>query len=244
MASNHHSIKAILYPNLLKNNKGKFKSQTISYQTLGINDICESFCSKSGSGVNPNAMEYHVQLFLAEMAELLNDGYAVNTGYFSASASIQGSFDSKNGEFDANKHKINFKFTQGSILRKQASKSKAEILHIASANYGIEKIIDTHSGSENNVLTPNGNLRIKGRKIKLMGEHPDVGLSFIDQASGERHRVSPSDIIINQNSALIILIPNLQPSTYQLELCTQYTGKSTPIIGVHKSTFAPILVVQ
>lgn len=244
MSSSHHSIKAVLLPNLLKNNKGKYKSQTITSQTLGVKDICNSCCSKGNTGANPGTMEYHVKLFLEEMGELLTDGFAVNTGYFSAFASLQGSFDTKADKFNADKHKVIFKFTQGNILRKKAMNTKAEILHITTNMYGIEKIIDSHSSSENNLLTPNGALRIKGKRIKLMGAHPDVGIYFIDQQSTARYKVPTPDIVINQNNQLIIVIPQLQPGTYTLVLCTQYVGKSTPIQGLHTNTFAHTLKVE
>ena len=237
MASNHRSIKAVLYPNLLKNNAGTFKAQTITYQTLGIKDICKSLSDKPLAGVDPNAVEYHVRLFLEEMGELLTEGYAINTGYFGATASVKGSFANKNDHFDAKRHAVTFKFTQGVVMRKKAAETQAEILQIASANYGIQQVLDHHTGSENNLLTPSNALKIKGKNVKLIGSHPDVGVYFINETTNERTKLPATDVIINENSRLMIVIPELQPGIYHLEYITQYAGKGTPLLEPRSSTF-------
>jgi len=243
MDANHHTIKAVLYPNLLKNNEGTYKAQTITEQTLGIKDICSSFCSKPGTGVDPDAMEYHVRLFLEEMGELLAEGFAINTGYFAATASIRGSFNSKHDTFDKEKHAVTYKFTQGSVLRKKAAETHAEILHITSTRYGIQYVVDNHSGSENNLLTPSNALKIKGINVKLVGSHPDVGVYFINETTGERTKVPATDVVINENSRLMIMIPDLQSGSYHLEYITQYAGSAIPLAEPRSSTFAPTLQV-
>ena len=243
MSSNHHTIKAELQPNLLKNNQGTFKAQTIAYQTLGIKDICHSLANKPGTGVNPDALEYHVRLFLEEMGELLTDGFAINTGYFAASASIRGSFKHKNDIFDSKRHSVNFKFSQGAVLRKKAAETQAEILHVVSNSYGIQSVKDNHSHSENELLTPGNALHIKGLKLKLTGNHPDVGVYFISETTGECSKVPTTDVLNNLNNQLLIVIPDLQPDTYRLKHITQYAGNSIPLAEVRSTTFAPILRV-
>ena len=243
MSSNHHKIKAELYPNLLKNNQGTFKAQTIACQTLGVKDICRSLTNKPGTGVDPDAMEYHVRLFLEEMGELLADGFAINTGYFSASASIKGSFKHRNDNFDPERHCIAFKFSQGAVLRKKASATQAEILHVINNHYGIQNVKDNHSHSENDLLTPGNALHIKGVKLKLTGLHPDEGIYFISETSGERTKVAACDFIVNQNGQLLIVIPELQPDSYRLEHITLYAGKGKPLTEPRRSTFIRTLRV-
>lgn len=243
MSINHHRIKAVLLPNQLKNNEGTFKAQTIAYQTLGVKDICKSLSKKPGTGVDPDAVAYHVSLFLEEMSELLCDGFAINTGYFAAAASIRGSFGSKHDKFDKEKHAVTYKFTQGTVLRKKASETQAEILHISGSSYGIQHVLDNHSGSINDLLTPSNALKMKGVKLKLVGTHPDVGIYFINETTGERTKVPAFDVVINQNSQLVVVIPELQPGSYRLEHITQYAGSNIPLAEPRTSTFAPTLRV-
>jgi|GEM_PF-401750 len=243
MCNIHHAIKAVLYPNPLKNNDGTFKAQTLMSQTLGIKDICNSLCNRSMTGVDPNAIEYHVRLFLEEMGELLADGYAINTGYFAAGATIRGSFKHENDKFDAERHSITYKFSQGAVLRKRNAGTKAEILHIRTSIYGFQQVKDSYSGSEYDLITPGGGLKIKGIKMKLTGSHPDVGLYFISETTGERTKVPAVDVITNQNNNLLILIPRLQPGSYRLEHITQYAGKGTPLNEPRSCTLLQILRV-
>jgi len=244
MSYTHHKIKAVLQPNQLKNNEGKFKAQTISYQTLDIKDICRSLSKKPGIGIDPEAVEYHVSLFLEEMNELLQEGFAINTGYFAAAASIRGTFDSGNDTFDKEKHAVTYKFTQGSVLRKQAAETQAEILHVSNTNYGIQTVKDTHTNSENKVLTPNSPLKISGIKLKLTGSHPTVGVYFVNQTTGERTKVDSTDIVVNLNNQLMVMIPDLQPGPYCIEYVTQYAGSTIPLTEPRTSTFAPTLQVN
>jgi len=243
MSSDHHPIKALLYPNLLKNNSNKFKAQVIIKEALSIKDICDSHCSKAASGIHPDAMEYHVKLFLEEMSNLLDEGFGINTGYFVAAPTIKGSFDSKNDKFDLARHNVTYKFSTGSLLRERASDIKAEILHVNYSGYGIQQVNDIYSNTSNDLLTPGGGLKIKGKKIKLTGAHPDVGIYFISETTGQRTKVTQVSMITNQNNNLVILIPYLQPDSYRLEVITQYAGKGSPLNEPRSITQESILRV-
>ncbi|MDD4990637.1 MAG: DUF4469 domain-containing protein [Paludibacter sp.] len=128
-------------------------------------------------------------------------------------------------------------------MRKKASTTEAEIVYVASNNFGIQQVVDNHTGSENNLLTPSNALKIKGIKIKLVGTHPDVGVYFINETTGERTKVPAYDIVTNLNSQLMVIIPELQPGCYRLEHITQYAGSAILLAEPRTSTFAPTLQV-
>lgn len=229
MSKDHQRIKALLYPNPMKNTHGTFMARTNAYGTLGIKDICQSKGSKHGSLNNPENMEYYVHLFFEEMAELLTQGYNINTGYFKAAAKINGTFNSSNDEFDSERHKVNFKFSQGDTMRKIATETKAEILHIIPFNFVIGEVTDCFTDSVSELLTPGGNLIIDGVKIKLIGDDPTIGVYFINESTGERTKVPANEVALNQNNKLIIIIPHLEIGEYRLEVVTQYSGSGTPL---------------
>jgi len=244
MTGTHHKIKAQLYPNLLKNANGTYKARTITGKSRDIKDICNSLCSKPGIGIEPGNLEYHVKLFFEEMSDLLANGMAINTGYFAAEPTVRGAFKNKMDQFDSERHRVTFKFSQASILRKRAAGTQAEILHIIPDNYGIQQVTDNCTRSENNLITPGNVLHIKGIKLKLIGNQPDVGLYFINQTTGERIKVPPVDVITNQNARLLIMIPELPAGLYQLEHITQYGGKGIPLAQPRSSIFASILRIE
>ena len=130
--------------------------------------------------ISAAAMQHGVQLFLKEMAYLLCDGFSVNTGYFTAVPSIRGNFNSPNEHFDSDKHTILFQFNQGETLRKELPSIDVEIEGVAEAGTEIMQVTDIKTGSVNDLLTPNRNLRMVGSRLKLAGDHPEVGLVFIN----------------------------------------------------------------
>jgi hypothetical protein len=219
-----HKIKAWEYPNLLtKDNPNDYIARVSTERTLSIGDICESAVTRGGADVTSSAMEHAVALFLKEMGYLLCDGFGVNTGWFTASAHIRGVFESVDEKFDPKKHSLGFEFHQGTLLRKELESVTVEILGVADTGATITQVIDVKTGSVNDLLTPNRNLKIAGYKIKIAGENVANGVYFIDTTTSQRTKVDDSDVVVNNPSELIIVIPPLATGTYQLEVTTQYT---------------------
>jgi hypothetical protein len=79
----------------------------------------------------------------------------------------------------------------------------------------------------NDLLTPGRNLKISGNKIKIAGENPANGIFFVNTSTSTHTQVEINDIVTNNPSELIVIIPDLQPGTYQLEVVTQYAGEAT-----------------
>ena len=218
-----HKIRAKLYDNLLTPDPNDFSARVISERSLNIKDICESSATRGGADVSAPAMQHGVELFLKEMAYLLCDGFSINTGYFTAVPSIRGTFNSPNENFNSDKHSILFQFTQGDTLRKEIANVDVEITGVAEAGTEIMQVTDVKTGSVNDLLTPNRNLKIVGSRIKLAGDHPDLGLVFVNQAApNNTYLVAMDEFVVNNPSELIIVIPTLPAGQYKLQLTTQY----------------------
>ena len=89
----------------------------------------------------------------------------------------------------------------------------------------ISHVVDTKTGSVNDLLTPGGTLKIKGGKLKIAGDNPQVGVSF-ENESGNAIRVEERDVVVNNPSELIVQIPTLPAGKYQLVISTQYAISS------------------
>lgn len=99
------------------------------------------------------------------------------------------------------------------------------------------------SGSVNDLLTPERNLKIAGTKIKIAGDDESNGTYFTDPESEDRILVDTSDIVINNPSEVMIIIPELIPGQYVLEITTQYGGSN--LLKVPRTAiFDKILTVQ
>ncbi|TAJ11440.1 DUF4469 domain-containing protein [Marinilabiliaceae bacterium JC017] len=238
-----HSIKGYLYENNLTNDPDDYVARVSSERTLNTGDICLSAEVRGGADISADTMKRGVDLFLKEMAYQLCDGYSVNTGYFTAGVQIKGVFNSPNESFDRDKHNIYFMFNQGDVLRKELEDIDVDIMGVADTGCEIQKVTDVKSGSVNNLITPNRNLRIKGNKVKLDGTDEQVGVYFIKIADKTRIKVDPSDIVNNNPSELLIVVPALESAEYKLEVVTQFSG-SVLLKEPRKDVFEKILTVE
>lgn len=217
-----HRIKAWLYENFLTENPNDFVARVSSERTLNTKDICVAAVTRGGADTNAAAMEHNVNLFFKEMSYQMCDGYAVNTGYFTAGTVIKGVFDNPKEKYDPKKHSVYFQFNQGATLIKDLPSIEVDIMGVADVSNFIGQVTDVKTGTVNELLTPGRNLRINGSKLKLAGENPSVGIYFIDQTTYVSTKVDASDIVVNNPSELIIIIPQLSAGTYKLEVRTQF----------------------
>uniref|UniRef100_UPI0028AF4B75 DNA-binding domain-containing protein n=1 Tax=Chryseobacterium taichungense TaxID=295069 RepID=UPI0028AF4B75 len=204
MANILHKIKAYLYDNVLtKDNPNDYTARTASERSLNVQQICQAAVSRGGADVSASAMEHATELFLKEMAYQLCDGFSINTGYFTASTTIRGVFDSPSETFNKDKHSIIFQFNQGEKLRAEIPNIEVNILGVAEASAVILQVTDVKSGSVNDLLTPGRNLKIVGSKIKVTGDDASVGIYFVDVATQGRTKVEQSDIVTNNPSEVM-----------------------------------------
>ena len=219
-----HKIKAYLYDNALTDNPNDFVARVQSERSLNVKDICQTAATRGGADISAASMEHAVNLWLKEMAYLLCDGFSINTGWFTANAHIKGVFDSPNETFNPAKHTLLFDFLQGSQLRKEIDSVEVNILGVADTSLSVAQVTDVKTGSVNDLLTANRNLRIIGSKLKIVGDNAANGIYFVNQTTQARVKVDASDIVYNNPSELVILIPALAAGTYQLEITTQFAG--------------------
>jgi len=245
MADILHKIKANLYPNLLTDDPNDYIARVISERTLNVRDICKVAVSRGGAATTAEAMEHNVNLFMKEMGYQLSDGYSINTGYFTANTLIRGVFNSPTETFNTDKHAILYQFNQGELLRKELPNISVEMKGLGDSSINVSEVVDVKTGSVNDLLTPNRNLRIKGFKLKLAGDNPAVGVYFINQAIQERTKVEASEIVINNPAELMIVIPVLAAGTYLLEVASQFSGSSNSVLKEPRtSVFDKVLTVQ
>jgi hypothetical protein len=219
-----HKIRAYLYRNLLTPDLNDYVIRVSAERTLGIRDVCEISVSRGGADISATAMEHAVILFLKEMGYQLCDGFSVNTGWFTAGPHVHGVANSPGEKYDSEKHTLLFEFHQGALLRKELVNVTVEILGVADVDALIEQVFDVKTGSVNDMLTPDRNLKVAGHKIKIAGENEENGIYFVNRDTEERTRVDDSDVVTNNPSELIVVIPALAAGTYRMEITSQYTS--------------------
>ena len=239
-----HTIKAWLYDNVLTENQNDFAARVSAERTLSVRDICESAVARGGADINAAAMEHAVELFHKEMGYRLCDGFSVNTGWYAASMHVKGVFTSPAEPFDPHKHTVLAEFHQGAELRKELAAVTVSILGKAESTFFIAQVTDMRTGSVNDLLTPGRNAKIAGSKLKIAGERPECGVYFVSAADPTiRVKVDAADIVENEKSTLLVIIPTLAAGSYQLEVTTQYSGGNALLKEPRTTTFDSLLTV-
>ena len=244
MSKTRHTIKAYLYDNLLTPDPNDFVARVSSERSLSVADICHSAATRGGADVSDAAMSHAVELFLKEMAYRLCDGFAVNTGYFTAVPVVRGVFLNPNETFDPQRHTLQFQFTQGELMRREIEDVEVKIMGVAETGLYIGQVEDMKSRTVNEVLTPGFNLRVTGTKLRVVGDKPGVGIFFRETATNTATKVDEGDIVINNPSELMIIIPALPAGTYQLEVTTQYSTGNKLLKEVRSAVFDRPLTVK
>lgn len=244
MSKTRHTIKAYLYDNLLTPDPNDFVARVSSERSLSVADICHSAATRGGADVSDAAMSHAVELFLKEMAYRLCDGFAVNTGYFTAMPVVRGVFLNPNETFDPQRHTLQFQFTQGELMRREIEDVEVKIMGVAETGLYIGQVEDMKSRTVNEVLTPGFNLRVTGTKLRVVGDKPGVGIFFRETATNTATKVDEGDIVINNPSELMIIIPALPAGTYQLEVTTQYSTGNKLLKEVRSAVFDRPLTVK
>ena len=244
MSKTRHTIKAYLYDNLLTPDPNDFTARVSSERSLSVADICHSAATRGGADVSDAAMSHAVELFLKEMAYRLCDGFAVNTGYFTAMPVVRGVFLNPNETFDPQRHTLQFQFTQGELMRREIEDVEVKIMGVAETGLYIGQVKDMKSRTVNEVLTPGFNLRVTGTKLRVVGDKPGVGIFFRETATNTATKVDEGDIVVNNPSELMIIIPALPAGTYQLEVTTQYSTGNKLLKEVRSAVFDRPLTVK
>lgn len=244
MSKTRHTIKAYLYDNLLTPDPNDFTARVSSERSLSVADICHSAATRGGADVSDAAMSHAVELFLKEMAYRLCDGFAVNTGYFTAMPVVRGVFLNPNETFDPQRHTLQFQFTQGELMRREIEDVEVKIMGVAETGLYIGQVEDMKSRTVNEVLTPGFNLRVTGTKLRVVGDKPGVGIFFRETVTNTATKVDEGDIVINNPSELMIIIPALPAGTYQLEITTQYSTGNKLLKEVRSAVFDRPLTVK
>jgi len=238
-----HKIKVNLYENFLTDNPNDYSAKVISERSLSVKEICQTAVKRGGAPTTAAAMEHNVMLFLKEMAYQLMDGYSVNAEYFVANAQVRGVFNDSKETFDPKKHSVLFRFNQGALLRKEIPNVSVQVMGVGDTSIQISHVVDTKTGSVNDLITPLGTLKIKGGKLKIVGDNPQVGVWFENEEKGEAFKVESNDMVVNNPSELIVIIPQLEKGKYRLVIRNQYSASNTLLKEVRTATFEKPLTV-
>jgi hypothetical protein len=165
-----------------------------------------------------------------EKIEALANGYAIKDGAFHAMPSITGRFDVPERLFQAKEHKIGVVVKPTPVLRKTMKECEVKVAGRAVVGPVIDVVNNVFEKSINKTLTAGAALWLRGERLKLTGDSPDVGVHFVSADNpGNRISVGKDEMVVNTPSRLLLQVPELADDKYFVEVTTQYTNGRTPV---------------
>lgn len=211
---------------------GSFYRGTIpSHPCISIEDIADR--------VVYNRTTYRRELLISvfrimsdEIYNAIERGFNVDFCFGRTELNVLGRFTTPLEPFDRKRHAIQINLRPSPRMNQLAAWFPVEVRGFnpnAPLPNEVSIFPDAYSGQEERVFceipsTPVSPLFIHGRRIKVMGDLPDVGLHFTHELTGITHFVAPKQIFINEATRLCFLPPApLEPGKWRVEIHSQYT---------------------
>lgn len=216
------TLNAWLKKNLLTDDPKDYSASVQSKGSVGISDIIDELVNE-GMEIKRETVIDIISRFNRKAADLVLSGYNVNTGLVYMRPVIKGVFYDK--VWNAETNSVYITINQGADLRNAVAETVVEIMGEQSQPMEILSITDSTTGKTDGTLTKGRNVELKGSYLKIAGENSDCGISFRDTATQAITKLRITDIVINEPSRLLILIPATLPDgEYKLSITTQFTG--------------------
>lgn len=235
-------LKAWLRKNQLTADPNDYMASADVIDSIDLSAIVDELV-KEGMEIKRETVVDIISRYNRKAAELVVSGYNVNTGLVYMRPVIKGAFYDK--VWNPETHSVYVAINQGMDLRNAIAETTVEILGIQSDPLEIISLTDSTTGKTDGTLTKGRNAELKGSYLKIVGESADCGVSFTNTATKEVTKLNMGDIVINEPSRLLILVPaTLAAGEYELSVTTQYSGGNnvlkqprTVVIGM------PIVIV-
>ena len=216
-------LNAWLRLNQLTEDKSDYMAVPVTNGSLTVADIVNDL-KEEGMEIKTETVTDIISRFNRKAAERVVGGYNVNTGLVYMRPVIKGVF--YNRTWDPERNSVYVAMNQGLELRKAIAETTVEILGEQSDPLAIYSLTDSTTGATDGTLTAGRNAELKGSYLKVVGDDPAVGIALRNTETGEETRLEPTDLVLNEPSRLLILVPATlsSGSEYELTVTTQFTG--------------------
>jgi hypothetical protein len=234
-------LNAYLVANLLTPAPNDYWISALRNGSVGLKELAQ-FVIDDGCEINIATLIDAVTRLNAKTAELVASGVNVDNGLVYLRANVKGA--AYDQTWNAETNPVQIVTTPGTLLRKVAAATTVRILGVKSDSMAIVSVTDLYTQFTDGSLTRGRNAEIRGTNIKIAGEHPDVGLSLRHIPTGAVTRMDTADIVLNEPSRLLLLLPaHLADGEYELTVTTQYNVSSKLLKTPHSATLPyPVII--
>lgn len=234
------TLRAWIRKNQLTPDPNDYMASVAVSGSIGINAIVDEL-QKEGMEIKRETVIDIISRFNRKAADLVLSGYNVNTGLVYMRPVVKGVFYDKT--WNAETNPVYIAINQGLDLRNAVAETVVEILGIQADPLEILSINDSTTGKTDGTLTPGRNAELKGSYLRIVDENPDCGIAFKNTATQDITKLTMGDIVLNEPSRLMILVPaTLAMGEYELTVTTQFSGGNT-LLKAPRTTILGIPVI-
>lgn len=171
------------------------------------------------------------------------DGFAVDFGVCHIYPTVIGAFPSPNSKFNPEVNSVAARYAQTIAMRRGLEKAMIEVVGDAVVGPVITEVEDMKTREIDTTVTPMKNLCLRGSRIRIAGEDPANGVRFIPVNDGQIVKVAVDDIVINDPSTVMIIVPKMDEGEYYVELTTQFSSKGVNVKEPRSYRYEQVLSV-
>lgn len=202
-------------------NKGDKILVLESAGNLTLDNVLEEM-KKEDTGLRKETLAHAVELYHRKLAELVLNGYSINTGLFRIVPQFRGLVEE--GVWNPDTNSIYILMQQDKMLRDAIAETSVKILGEKGSAAYIIGSQDTTTRATDGSATPGRTFRVKGKNIRVTGTDEAVGV-YIIASGGNKTKLGMDRVVTNNPSEVIVLLPaDLEEGSYELQIVTQYSG--------------------
>lgn len=224
-----------------------YKGSVVWQRTLDIEDIARRVVEKR-SEYRPETLVNTFNLLKREIYDAIEEGFNVDFGFGRTEITLNGSFESLYEKFDPERHTLAPRLRPSPELKQRVANLRA-VNETYQLDYNSQprpayvslRIQPRTPDSDEpyNQLPPGEyhNISIYGERLKLAGDHPEVGLTLRSTETGETYSYTIADMLVNTGKRLCF-VPGFAftPGEWEAVVVTQYALHSRPYKKPRKGT--------
>ncbi|MFA8301162.1 MAG: DNA-binding domain-containing protein [Hyphomicrobiales bacterium] len=223
-------MKYTLYKNRLTKDENDCIARPVNVRSRDIDSLIERVRGIT-STLGSNEIKAVIDAYWSTIENFVADGDEYKDDHIGIRLGISGAFDDKWDRFDKNRHKVTINANVGNKIKGAVDKISMEYENTDADAPKILSIFDWNSKTEDQTLTPDGVIEIKGEHLKFMEDEEKQGVFFVNKANLEE-AVKSDYIRINHPKQIQCTVPKLTPGIYYIEV--RSASSSSANIKVNK----------
>lgn len=226
-----------------KDKDGRF-GQVVTHRSIDEDDLVRIAVTRR-TDLNATSLKAAMHILKEIAAEELLNGSSVSFGLGFFRLGVKGTFMGDNAQWDKTKNSLELHYKPTPRLFELVKEIEVQVRGMASTGPVINTVIDLITGRQNELLTPGGGVELKGSKMLIVGNDPEVGISLQHIETGQSIKIAKAQIILNQRSKILFLLPeDLSQGSYLLKLTTSHSQGKTQTNSPRSFVFETTLQVE